>query len=210
MPGAVPVAPLTLAAYQDGAVVSRMLLKRGGGTVTLFAFDEGQSLSEHTAPFDAIAYVLEGEALITIAGAPITVPAERWSDAGESAARSPRGVAVQDAADDPPIGVGRRRAPRILRRARREEASGHLATNMISDTREIAFLPIVERAFQELVVVLDDRRQIREAAVMIAALGVRHQRAEQSGPVTPVPRSIRLEVIDLYLRRPCGRSIRVR
>jgi quercetin dioxygenase-like cupin family protein len=73
MPGAAPVAPLTLAAYQDGAVVSRTLLKRGGGTVTLFAFDEGQSLSEHTAPFDAIAHVLEGEAVITIAGTPLTV-----------------------------------------------------------------------------------------------------------------------------------------
>jgi len=59
MPGAITVAPLTLAAYQDGAVVSRILLKRGGGTVTLFAFDEGQSLSEHTAPFDAVAHVLE-------------------------------------------------------------------------------------------------------------------------------------------------------
>ncbi len=75
MPGAAPVAPLTLAAYQDGAVVSRILLKRGGGTVTLFAFDEGQSLSEHTAPFDAIAHVLEGDALITIAGVALTVAA---------------------------------------------------------------------------------------------------------------------------------------
>jgi len=75
MPGATTLAPLTLAAYQDGAVVSRILLKRGGGTVTLFAFDEGQSLSEHTAPFDAIAQVLEGEALITIAGVPLTVAA---------------------------------------------------------------------------------------------------------------------------------------
>jgi quercetin dioxygenase-like cupin family protein len=75
IPGGDPVAPLTLAAYQDGAVVSRILLKRSGGTVTLFAFDEGQSLSEHTAPFDAIAHVLEGEALITIAGVPLTVPA---------------------------------------------------------------------------------------------------------------------------------------
>ena len=75
MSGAAPVVPLALAAYQDGAVVSRTLLKRGGGTVTLFAFDEGQALSEHTAPFDAIAYVLEGEALITIAGTPLTVRA---------------------------------------------------------------------------------------------------------------------------------------
>jgi quercetin dioxygenase-like cupin family protein len=56
-------------------VVSRSLLKRAGGTVTLFAFDAGQQLSEHTAPFDAIAHVLEGEALITIAGTPLAVPA---------------------------------------------------------------------------------------------------------------------------------------
>ena len=75
LPGAAPVAPLGFAAYQEGAVVSRTLLKRGGGTVTLFAFDEGQSLSEHTAPFDAIAHVLDGEALITIAGVAITLRA---------------------------------------------------------------------------------------------------------------------------------------
>ena len=75
MPAAAPLAPLALSTYQDGAVVSRTLLKRGGGTVTLFAFDDGQALSEHTAPFDAIAHVLEGEALITIAGTPLTVRA---------------------------------------------------------------------------------------------------------------------------------------
>ena len=69
------VAPLGLTGYQEGAVVSRALLKRGGGTITLFAFDEGQSLSEHTAPFDAVAHVLEGEADITIAGTALTVPA---------------------------------------------------------------------------------------------------------------------------------------
>lgn len=75
MPAAAPVGPAALVAYQEGSVVSRTLLKRGGGTLTLFAFDEGQSLSEHTAPFDAVAHVLEGEALITIAGVPLTVPA---------------------------------------------------------------------------------------------------------------------------------------
>ncbi len=75
MPAAAPLAPLALSTYQDGAVVSRTLLKRGGGTVTLFAFDDGQALSEHTAPFDAIAHVLEGEALITIAGTPLAVRA---------------------------------------------------------------------------------------------------------------------------------------
>ena len=75
MPGAAVMAPLALADYQEGAVVSRTLLKHGGGTVTLFAFDEGQSLSEHTAPFDAIAHVIEGEALITISGTPLALRA---------------------------------------------------------------------------------------------------------------------------------------
>ena len=75
MPAAAPVPPLGLAGYQEAAVVSRTLLKRAGGTITLFAFDEGQSLSEHTAPFDAVAYVLDGEAEIIIAGTPLKVPA---------------------------------------------------------------------------------------------------------------------------------------
>ena len=68
MPAATLVAPPRLIGYQEGAVVSRALLKRAGGTITLFAFEEGQSLSEHTAPFDAVAHVLDGEADITIAG----------------------------------------------------------------------------------------------------------------------------------------------
>jgi quercetin dioxygenase-like cupin family protein len=68
MPAAETVVALALTDYQEGAVVSRILLKRAGGTVTLFAFDEGQSLSEHTTPFDAVAYLLEGEADIPIAG----------------------------------------------------------------------------------------------------------------------------------------------
>jgi quercetin dioxygenase-like cupin family protein len=56
--------------YQEGSVVSREILRKPTGTVTLFAFDEGQGLSEHTAPFDALAQVLEGDAEITIAGKP--------------------------------------------------------------------------------------------------------------------------------------------
>ncbi|MEE4272125.1 MAG: cupin domain-containing protein [Thermoanaerobaculales bacterium] len=52
----------------DGAVVSRTLMKTDGGTVTVFAFDEGQSLSEHTAPFDALVQVLEGTLTVTIDG----------------------------------------------------------------------------------------------------------------------------------------------
>ncbi len=56
--------------YQEGAVVSRTLVKKEIGTVTLFAFDEGEGLSEHTAPFDAMVHVLEGEVEIRIAGKP--------------------------------------------------------------------------------------------------------------------------------------------
>ncbi len=54
--------------YQDGAVVSRTLIDKKAGTVTLFAFDEGQGLSEHTAPFDALVYLVDGEADVTISG----------------------------------------------------------------------------------------------------------------------------------------------
>ena len=68
LPVAAQVRPLDLIAYQEGAVVSRTLLKRPTGTVTIFAFDQGQGLSEHTTPFDALVHVLDGEAAITIAG----------------------------------------------------------------------------------------------------------------------------------------------
>jgi quercetin dioxygenase-like cupin family protein len=61
--------------YQEGSVVSRTVVNRGTGTVTLFAFDEGQGLSEHTAPFDAIAHMLEGEAEITVSGKPLRATA---------------------------------------------------------------------------------------------------------------------------------------
>jgi len=59
-----------IVAYQEGAVVSREILKKPTGSVTVFAFDAGQGLSEHTAPFDALAQVLDGQAEITIAGQP--------------------------------------------------------------------------------------------------------------------------------------------
>ena len=57
-----------LVEYQEGAVVSRTIMDEEKGTVTLFAFGEGQGLSEHTAPFDAIAHILEGEVEIIISG----------------------------------------------------------------------------------------------------------------------------------------------
>ncbi len=59
--------------YQDGSVVSRTLLNKETGTLTLFAFDKGQGLSEHTAPFDALVYLLDGEAEIVISGNPLTL-----------------------------------------------------------------------------------------------------------------------------------------
>lgn len=70
-----PARVVDLVAYQDGAVVSREVLRRKTGTVTIFAFDEGQGLSEHTAPFDALAQTLEGELEIAISGVPLRVKA---------------------------------------------------------------------------------------------------------------------------------------
>jgi quercetin dioxygenase-like cupin family protein len=59
---------LELINYQEGSVVSRTLIDKNSGTVTLFAFAEGQGLSEHTAPFDALVNIYDGEADITISG----------------------------------------------------------------------------------------------------------------------------------------------
>ena len=59
--------------YQEGSVVSRTILDKEAGTVTLFAFDKGEGLSEHTAPYDAIVYVLEGEVRVLISSNPILV-----------------------------------------------------------------------------------------------------------------------------------------
>ena len=56
--------------YQEGSVVSRTIMDKKAGTVTLFAFDENEGLSEHTAPFDALIYILKGEAKVTISGKP--------------------------------------------------------------------------------------------------------------------------------------------
>jgi quercetin dioxygenase-like cupin family protein len=68
-----PAQLISLADYQDGSVVSRTIINKNAGTVTFFAFDEGQCLSEHTAPFDALVYILDGEAEITVSGKPCAV-----------------------------------------------------------------------------------------------------------------------------------------
>lgn len=91
--GGEPVEPERLVAYSPGSVVSRALVKNAAGSVTLFAFDAGQELSEHTAPFDALVQVLDGEGdfkvgvswakaaageiLLLPAGVPHAVKAER-------------------------------------------------------------------------------------------------------------------------------------
>ncbi len=61
--------------YQEGAIVSRTLIQQPAGTVTLFAFAEGEGLSEHTAPYDALFYVVEGEATVEVDGERYQVPA---------------------------------------------------------------------------------------------------------------------------------------
>ena len=68
-----PASLAELVQYQDGAVVSQALVKSKAGTVSLFAFDAGQSLSEHTVPHDALVYVVDGEAEITVAGSAHTL-----------------------------------------------------------------------------------------------------------------------------------------
>lgn len=71
MPGASLHTPADLAeaiSYQDGAIVSQTLMKAKGGTVTLFAFDDGEGLSEHTAPYDALVLAVDGSATVAVAG----------------------------------------------------------------------------------------------------------------------------------------------
>jgi quercetin dioxygenase-like cupin family protein len=59
--------------YREGSVVSRQVIKNEGGNVTLFAFDRGEGLTEHTSPFDALVYVVDGEAEVTVSGVASTL-----------------------------------------------------------------------------------------------------------------------------------------
>jgi len=63
-----PFSPADFLGYQNDAIVSREIVRQDTGTVTVFAFAKGQGLSEHTAPFDALLYILDGSAKITVAG----------------------------------------------------------------------------------------------------------------------------------------------
>jgi quercetin dioxygenase-like cupin family protein len=67
-----------LVGYDKGAVVSRTIIEKKTGTVTIFSFDKGQGLSEHTAPFDALVEILDGEAEIKISGKPLKVKAGQF------------------------------------------------------------------------------------------------------------------------------------
>jgi quercetin dioxygenase-like cupin family protein len=71
IPGAEAFKLADLVSYQGGSIVSRTLLDKPSGTVTLFAFDQGQGLSEHTAPFDALVQLIDGQAEIVISGKPV-------------------------------------------------------------------------------------------------------------------------------------------
>ncbi len=74
-----------LLGYAEQGIASRILAKTSGGNATLFAFEGGQSLTEHTSPFDALVFVLEGSMILTIGGRPVT------AEAG-TATRMPAGV----------------------------------------------------------------------------------------------------------------------
>jgi quercetin dioxygenase-like cupin family protein len=74
-PRAVPFNLEDYVDYSDGSIVSKILLKKGTGNLTLFSFDQDQGLSEHTAPFDAVVYILDGQAEITVGGETSTVAA---------------------------------------------------------------------------------------------------------------------------------------
>lgn len=67
--------PVDMVEYQDGSVVSRTIIDQKSGTVTLFAFGEGQALSEHTAPFNALVSVLDGKVRTIISGRPFDLSA---------------------------------------------------------------------------------------------------------------------------------------
>jgi quercetin dioxygenase-like cupin family protein len=75
LPTAVPHRLATLVDYAEGSIVSRTLAKSKAGTITLFAFDAGQALSEHSTPFDAFVQLLDGEAELVIGGKPVAVTA---------------------------------------------------------------------------------------------------------------------------------------
>ena len=70
LPSGQPTQIAEFVSYQEGSIVSREIIKKSTGSVTIFAFDQDQGLSEHTAPFDALVQVVDGEAEIVISGQP--------------------------------------------------------------------------------------------------------------------------------------------
>jgi len=87
--------------YQEGSVASRTIVNKEAGTVTLFAFDECQVLSKHTAPFDVLVYGLDGEIEVTISGKAVQLKKRRNdNNARQQAPRAEGNKAVQDASDN--------------------------------------------------------------------------------------------------------------
>ena len=109
---ATPSTLVDLLEYQTGSVVSRTLIKKATGTLTLFAFDEGEGLSEHSTPHDAVVQVLDGTVEVTIGGAPHTVAAgegrQRVPSPGLRARLSRRVSEVAQILDELPLGEERR------------------------------------------------------------------------------------------------------
>lgn len=73
IPEGKPISLTEMVSYQEGSIVSRMLINKPSGTVTLFSFDQGEGLSEHSAPYDALLINLEGEVEVIIGGKARTV-----------------------------------------------------------------------------------------------------------------------------------------
>ena len=73
----IPFSYADLVAYQPGSIVSRAIIDTPAGSVTVFAFDKGQRLSEHAAPFDALVEIVDGAGVITVEGKDVAVPAGR-------------------------------------------------------------------------------------------------------------------------------------
>ena len=99
------IAMAALVEYQPGAVVSRTLVKKSAGTVTAFAFDAGEGLSEHTAPYDALVLMIEGDAEISIAGTAHARGCREAAEAPRESAACRQGAHADqdDPGDDPGV-----------------------------------------------------------------------------------------------------------
>jgi len=75
--------------YQKGSIVSKQIIKKPNGNITLFAFDKDESLTEHTSPYEAVVFIVDGEMEITVGGTPDTVKSRRNNCASTKMFRTP-------------------------------------------------------------------------------------------------------------------------